>query len=81
MIQADKIKKAFHDIEVGVKEVYQSDNYIQYLKFVAKFHDYSLNNTILILTQFPNATYVAGYSAWKTKFHRQVNKGEKQSKS
>lgn len=41
------------------------------------FHDYSLNNTLLIAMQKPDATLVAGYTTWKKQFGRQVNKGEK----
>lgn len=77
MAQEDKIQKAFNDISEGVKNVYSSTNYQNYLKFMAKFHDYSLNNTMLILMQKPDASFVAGYSAWKNRFHRQVRKGEK----
>lgn len=64
-------------IEQGVKDVYDSQNYQDYLRFLSKFHNYSLNNTILILMQRPDASFVAGYQAWKTRFNRQVNKGEK----
>ncbi|WP_258079056.1 ArdC family protein [Enterococcus faecium] len=47
---------------------------------MSKFHNYSLNNTLLILMQNPNATHVAGYKTWKNSFNRQVNKGEKSIK-
>ena len=77
MAQTDKIQKAFNEISEGVKSVYSSANYQNYLKFMAKFHDYSINNTMLILMQRPDASFVAGYTAWKNRFHRQVRKGEK----
>ena len=77
MAQEDKIQKAFNEIAEGVKSVYSSTNYQNYLKFMAKFHDYSINNTMLILMQRPDASFVAGYTAWKNRFHRQVRKGEK----
>ena len=64
-------------IEQGVKDVYTSDNFKNYLSFLSKFHDYSFNNTILILSQYPTASLVAGYSSWNKNFNRQVNKGEK----
>lgn len=73
----DRTKEAFERIEQGVKEVYQSDNFRQYLSMLTKFHDYSLNNTILILAQNPNASLVAGYNSWLNNFHRHVNQGEK----
>ena len=65
MEQQNKTQKAFERIEQGVKDVYTSDNFKQYLKMLTKFHDYSLNNTILILSQKPDATLVAGYNSWK----------------
>ena len=64
-------------IEQGVIDIYNSDNFQSYLKMLSKFHNYSLNNVILILSQHPTATLVAGYSSWRDNFHRQVNKGEK----
>lgn len=73
----EEINKAFELIENGVRSFLDSDNYKKYLSFLSKFHAYSLNNTILILSQRPDASLVAGYQAWKTNFNRQVNKGEK----
>lgn len=70
-------KEIIKELEQGVQNVYTSDNYINYLATMAKFHNYSINNTILIYMQMPNASRVAGYTSWKTKFHRQVKKGEK----
>lgn len=58
--QNDKTKEAFEKIEQGVKEVYQSDNFRQYLSMLTKFHDYSLNNTILILMQNSEAEKYGG---------------------
>lgn len=77
MVKENYLEQAFKDIAEGVKNVYSSENFKNYLKFSAKFHDYSINNTMLILSQCPEASFVAGYSAWKNKFHRQVRKGEK----
>jgi len=64
-------------LEEGVKEVFSGENYKQYLDFMSKFHDYSVNNIILIYMQKPDASLVAGYRAWQTKFNRNVKKGEK----
>lgn len=64
-------------IEQGVHNIYESDNFQNYLKVLSKFHNYSLNNVILILTQYPSASLVAGYNSWRDNFHRYVNKGEK----
>ena len=64
-------------IEQGVKDVYTSENFINYLQFMSRFHSYSLNNCILIFGQYPNASLVAGYNSWNKNFHRHVNKGEK----
>lgn len=74
---AKDIKEITEKLEQGVKAVYESNSYKEYLDFMSKFHDYSVNNIILILTQMPEATYVAGFQAWKKKFNRQVRKGEK----
>lgn len=76
-MEQNKTQKAFERIEQGVKDVYTSDNFKQYLKMLTKFHDYSLNNTILILSQKPEATLVAGYNSWRDNFNRHVNFGEK----
>lgn len=77
MPQDDKTKHAFEMIEQGVKDVYTSDNFKRYLSCLSKFHKYSLNNTLLILAQNPNASLVAGYNSWANNFNRHVNKGEK----
>lgn len=64
-------------LEQGVKDIFSSDAYCQYLKTMSKFHHYSLNNTLLIALQKPDATLVAGYRAWQTDHGRYVKKGEK----
>lgn len=64
-------------LENGVQAIYQSENYENFLKTMGKFHNYSLNNMILISSQNPNATLVAGYDSWSKKFGRFVKKGEK----
>ena len=75
--QDEKTKQAFSMIEQGVKDIYSSESFKQYLSCLSKFHSYSLNNTLLILSQKPEASLVAGYRAWQTNFNRHVNKGEK----
>lgn len=64
-------------LEEGVKALFTSERYTEYLKTMSKFYNYSFNNTVLIALQRPEATLVAGYSAWQKNFHRQVKKGEK----
>ena len=70
------IKAITEQLEQGVKEVFTSDKYIEYLRFMSKFTSYSFNNTMLIFMQKPNASLVAGYKSWQQK-GRQVRKGEK----
>ena len=72
--QKQAVEKALTD---GVKAVYTSDNYMNFLNIMSQFHNYSVNNCILIAMQKPEATRVAGFNDWKKKFHRTVKKGEK----
>lgn len=72
-----EVKKAFEQIEVGVKAVFDSENYKNYLRTMSKFHRYSINNSMLIMMQYPSATMVAGASKWKTEFNRTIKKGAK----
>lgn len=78
---AEKREQQMYEItkklEEGVKELFTSERYTEYLKTMSKFYNYSFNNTVLIALQRPEATLVAGYSAWQKNFHRQVKKGEK----
>ena len=62
-------------LEQGVQSLFHSEQYEAYLKTMSKFHEYSVNNTILICMQRPDASYVAGYQAWKKSFKRQVRGG------
>lgn len=71
------IEEITDQLEKGVQEIFESDKYKEWLSTMSKFHHYSLNNTILIAMQRPDATNVAGYQAWKRNFGRQVRKGEK----
>ena len=75
--QYDRVKEITDQLEAGIAELFQSEKYTAWLKTMSKFHDYSLNNTLLIASQKPEATLVAGYTAWQKQFGRQVQKGEK----
>ena len=75
--QKERIKEITEQLEEGVTAVFESDAYKAYLKCMSKFHNYSLNNTLLIALQRPDASLVAGYQAWKKDHGRQVRKGEK----
>lgn len=72
-----QLKEITERLEQGVKELFTSEMYTEYLKTMSQFHNYSFNNTLLIAMQRPDATLVAGYQAWKKKFNRQVKRGEK----
>lgn len=72
-----QMKEITERLEQGVKDVFTSEMYTTYLRTMAKFHNYSFNNTLLIAMQRPDATLVAGFNAWKNKFNRYVKKGEK----
>lgn len=72
-----QMKEITERLEQGVKELFTSEMYTEYLKTMSQFHNYSFNNTMLIAMQKPDATLVAGYQAWQKKFKRQVKRGEK----
>ena len=74
---AKDIKEITEKLEQGVKDVFESEKYKAYLDFMGRFYNYSVNNSILIFMQKPDASLVAGYQAWQKKFKRQVRKGEK----
>lgn len=75
--QKAKVKQATELLEQGVEDIFTSGKMAEYLDVMSRFHNYSARNCLLILMQNPEATHVAGYKAWKTKFNRQVRKGEK----
>lgn len=66
-----QLKEISERLEQGVKEIFTSERYTEYLNTMSKFHNYSFNNTLLITMQKPEATLVAGYQAWQKKFNRQ----------
>ncbi len=73
----EQLKEITERLEQGVAEFFNSEHYAEYLKTMSKFHTYSFNNTLLIALQKPDATLVAGYQAWQSKFNRHVKRGEK----
>lgn len=73
----DRLKEITESIETGIKELFESDKYMQYLRTMSRFHSYSLNNTLLIAMQKPDATLVAGFNKWRDQFSRHVKKGER----
>ena len=64
MAQSQQIKEIANKLEQGVKNLFESDNYINYLKCMSRFTDYSLNNTFLIAMQRPDSSLVAGFRKW-----------------
>ena len=72
----DRLKEITASIEDGIKELFQSESYAQYLQTMSRFHHYSVNNQVLIHMQKPDATLVAGFNKWKNQFGRNVIKGE-----
>ena len=75
--QKERIRELTEKLEEGVKAVFESDRYKEYLQCMSKFHNYSINNCLLIAAQYPAASAVAGYRSWQKNFGRQVKKGEK----
>lgn len=73
----DRMKEITDSIEQGIKDLFQSDKYTEYLRTMSRFHRYSLNNTLLIAMQRPDATLVAGFNKWRDQFERNVRRGEK----
>ena len=74
---AQQVKEITDKLEQGIKELFESERFKEYLRTMSKFYNYSFNNTLLIAMQKPEATYVAGYTSWQRNFDRQVMKGEK----
>lgn len=72
----ERLQEITAGIEQGIKELFESEKYMRYLSVMSKFHRYSVNNTMLIYMQRPDATLVAGFNKWKTQFERHVKKGE-----
>ena len=74
---AEKLKEITDRLEQGITELFDSERYKEYLKVMSKFHNYSFRNTVLIAMQKPDASLLAGFSAWKNNFERNVMRGQK----
>ena len=72
----ERLMEITDGIEQGIKELFESEKYMRYLSVMSRFHRYSVNNTMLIYMQKPDATLVAGFNKWKNQFERHVKKGE-----
>lgn len=72
----EKLKEAIDTLEKGIGGLYESERYKNYLRTMAKFHDYSFSNCMLIFLQKPDASHVAGFKTWQNVFNRNVKKGE-----
>ena len=72
----ERLQEITAGIEQGIKELFESEKYMRYLSVMSKFHRYSVNNTMLIYMQRPDAALVAGFNKWKNQFERHVKKGE-----
>lgn len=73
----ERLKEITDSIEQGIRDLFQSDRYMQYLRTMSRFHRYSVNNTMLIYMQKPDASLVAGFNKWRDQFSRNVIRGEK----
>lgn len=73
----ERVNALLSQLENGIKEMFESDGYKEYLNVMSRFHNYSYNNLALIYMQYPEATNIAGFESWKRSFHRYVKKGEK----
>ena len=74
---AQQVREITDKLEQGIKELFESERFKEYLTTMSKFYNYSFNNTLLIAMQKPDATLIAGYTAWQRNFDRHVMKGEK----
>ena len=72
-----EVKEITENLEEGLRDLFNSEKYKNYLTTMSKFHNYSFNNTLLISMQRPDASLVAGYDAWQKNFERHVKKGAK----
>ncbi|HEM3454399.1 TPA: hypothetical protein U1B06_000144 [Streptococcus suis] len=77
LLESNDSQALFNHLKEGMKEYVNSDKYKQFLQAISKFHDYSIYNVHMMLSQKPDISLVASYRKWKTDFDRQVQKGEK----
>lgn len=75
--EISKLKEITDKLEQGIAELFESEKYMEYLRTMSRFYNYSFNNTLLIAMQKPDATLIAGYKSWQNNFERHVLKGEK----
>ena len=73
----ERLREITEGIEQNIRELFESEKYMRYLSVMSRFHRYSVNNTMLIYMQKPDATCVCGYNKWKNQFERHVKKGER----
>ncbi|NLD19150.1 MAG: ImmA/IrrE family metallo-endopeptidase [Clostridiales bacterium] len=76
-VRKNNIDEVLKQAENGIRAVFENEAYKEYLSVMGRFHNYSIRNIMLIKTERPEATYVAGYKAWNKNFGRHVKKGEK----
>ena len=74
---AQQVREITDKLEQGIKELFESERFKEYLRTMSKFYNYSFNNTLLIAMQKPDATLIAGFTSWQRNFDRHVMKGEK----
>ena len=72
-----RMKELTQRLEQGIREVFDSGKYQQYLSTMSRFHSYSARNVLLIQMQRPNASRVASAKRWREEFGRHINRGEK----
>lgn len=72
----EKMSQIQEKLEKGVREIFDSEKYREYIVAMSRFPNYSINNCILIASQCPTASLVCGYKTWQTEFNRTVNKNE-----
>lgn len=76
-VKKNPMDDVMKDLKDGITNLFESENYRNYLDVMSKFYNYSFNNNMLIAMQRPDATRIASYTAWKEEFKRNVKKGEK----
>ena len=72
-----RMKELTQRLEQGIREVFDSEKYLEYLTAMSRFHHYSARNILLIQMQRPNASLVASAKKWREQFGRHINRGEK----
>lgn len=77
MANNEQMKEILAKLDEGVKSLFNSEKYVEYLSTMSRFHNYSLRNTLLIHAQMPKASRVSSYVSWQKNFNRQVKKGER----